>query len=74
MSGANKFDCYTVVIAEVVIQPGTLDDWKDKLKPYYGHAFPIPQVHRDTIKRKVERLVEIGVLKSMVLKSSISKV
>ena len=51
---------------------GTLGDWQDELvsfelkpdaKPYHGRPFPIPRVHRDTVKREVERLVEIGVLK-----------
>jgi len=51
---------------------GTLGDWRDELvnfelkkdaKPFHGRPFPIPQVHKDTVKKEVERLVEIGVLK-----------
>ena len=51
---------------------GTLDHWKGgevnfELKPdaklYHGRPFPILCVHRDTIKREVAGLVEIGVLK-----------
>ena len=51
---------------------GTLGDWKGKsvnfelkpgAKPYHGRPFPVPQLHKDTIKKEVERLVEIGVLK-----------
>ena len=50
---------------------GTLGDWntkpvsfelKEGAKPYQGRAFPIPQVHKDTIKKEVNRLVELGVL------------
>jgi hypothetical protein len=51
---------------------GTLGDWQDEpvgftLKPgatpYHGRSFPIPRIHLDTLKKEVERLVEIGVLK-----------
>ena len=51
---------------------GTLGDWQDEpvkfelqpdAKPYHGRPFPIPHVHKDTIKTEVARLVEIGVLK-----------
>jgi len=51
---------------------GTLGDWqtepvslqlKPGAKPYHGKPFPIPRVHKDTLKKEVERLVEIGVLK-----------
>jgi hypothetical protein len=48
-----------------------LGDWKTKLvsfqlkegvSPYHGQAFPVPQIHKDTIKKEVERLCELGVL------------
>lgn len=51
---------------------GTLGDWQDdpvsfRLKPgatpYHGRAFPIPKIHLETLKKEVERLVQIGVLK-----------
>ena len=51
---------------------GTLGDWqtvpvslqlKPGAKPYHGKPFPIPRVHKGTLKKEVERLVEIGVLK-----------
>ena len=38
---------------------------KDAKKQYHGRAFTIPQVHIDTVKREVEWLVEIGVLKAI---------
>ncbi len=48
---------------------GTLGDWKTKpvlfqlregMSPYHGQAFPVPKIHKDTIIKKVERL--LGVL------------
>ena len=51
---------------------GTLGEWQDELvnfelrpeaKPYHGRPFPVPHHHKDTIKKEVQRLVEIGVLK-----------
>ena len=50
---------------------GTLGDWdtkpvsfevKEGIKPYHGRAFPIPQVHKETILKEVKRLVKLGVL------------
>ena len=31
--------------------------------PYHAKAFPIPRIHEETLKKEVNRLVEIGVLK-----------
>ena len=51
---------------------GTLGDWQTKpisfqqvpgTKPYHGRAFPVPHIHLKTLKKEVERLVELGVLK-----------
>ena len=51
---------------------GTLRDWKTEpvsftlkpgTKPYHGRAFPVPHIHLATLKKEVERLVKIGVLK-----------
>jgi hypothetical protein len=50
---------------------GTLGDWKTKpvsfqlkegVSPYHGQAFPVPKVHKETIKKEVERLCQLGVL------------
>jgi hypothetical protein len=50
---------------------GNLGDWKIKpvsfqlkegVTPYHGQAFPVPKVHKETIKKEVERLCELGVL------------
>ncbi len=50
---------------------GTLGDWKTKpvsfqlkegVSPYHGRAFPVPKVHKETIKKVVERLCQLGVL------------
>jgi len=51
---------------------GTLGDWqgeevnfelKPEAKPFHGRPFPVPHFHKDTIKKEVKQLVEIGVLK-----------
>ena len=51
---------------------GTLGDYtgseykielQDNIKPYHAKPFPIPRVHEETLKKEVNRLVEIGVLK-----------
>jgi hypothetical protein len=49
----------------------TLGDWKTKLvffqlkegaSPYHGRAFPVPKIHKDTLIKEVDRLVQLGVL------------
>ena len=51
---------------------GTLGDWdtdpvhfelKDGSKPYHGRPFPVPRIHRETMKKEVNRLVKLGILK-----------
>jgi hypothetical protein len=50
---------------------GTLGDWKTKLvsfqlkegvSPHHGRSFPVAKIHKDTIKKEVERLCKLGVL------------
>jgi hypothetical protein len=49
---------------------GTLGNWKTKpvsfqlkegVSPYHGQAFPVPKVHKEIIKKEVERLCQLGV-------------
>jgi len=51
---------------------GTLGDYtgseykielQDNVKPYHAKPFPIPRVHEETLKKEVNRLVDIGVLR-----------
>jgi len=51
---------------------GTLGDWnsppvsielKDGAKPYHGRPYPIPQIHKATLMKEINRLVGIRVLK-----------
>jgi hypothetical protein len=50
---------------------GTLGDWKTKpvsfqlkegASPYHGQAFPVPKVHKDTLIKEVDRLVQLRVM------------
>jgi len=51
---------------------GTLGDWKtepvgpeikERANTFHGRPFPVPVIHRHTLEKEVERLVELGVLK-----------
>jgi hypothetical protein len=51
---------------------GTLGDWNrppvsikmnDRAKPYHGRPYPIPQIHKATLMKEIDRLMGIGVLK-----------
>ncbi len=51
---------------------GTLGDWnqppvsvkmKEGAKPYYGRPYPIPQIHKATQMKEINRLESIGALK-----------
>ena len=50
---------------------GTLGDWdtepvsfelKEGAKPYHGRAYPVPHAHKETLKKELNRLCELGVL------------
>ncbi len=50
----------------------TLGDWnrppvsielKEGAKPYHGRPYPIPQIHKATLMKEINRLVGIGVMK-----------
>jgi hypothetical protein len=50
----------------------TLGDWnrppvsielKEGAKPYHGRPYPIPQIHKATLMKEINRLVDIGVMK-----------
>ena len=36
---------------------------KENTSPYHAKPFPVPRIHEETLKKKVERLIKIGVLK-----------
>ena len=38
---------------------------KENIAPYHAKPFPIPKIHEPTLKKEVERLVKIGVLKKI---------
>jgi hypothetical protein len=55
---------------------GTLGDWnwpaisielKKGAKPYHGRPYPIPQIHKATLMKEINRLVGIGVMKRQSL-------
>lgn len=55
-----------------ILFDGTLGDWKGSevhfqvkpgTKPYHARAFPIPQIHEQTVRKEVDRLCKLGVLK-----------
>lgn len=37
-------------------------DLKPNAMPWRGHPFPVPRIHRETIKKEIKRLCDIGVL------------
>ena len=54
---------------------GTLGDWdcnpvllqlKEGAQPYHGRPFPIPKKHVETLKKEIQRLCNLGVLKWQV--------
>ena len=36
---------------------------KPDVSPYHARPYPIPRIHEQTLKKEIERLVKIGVLK-----------
>ena len=35
---------------------------KEDAEPYHGRAFPVPHIHKETLKKEVDRLEELGVV------------
>ena len=40
-------------------------DLKEGTTPWQGRPYPVPRIHKETLRREVERLVEIGVLEEI---------
>jgi hypothetical protein len=72
LSSDEQNKLYELLKKYEILFDGTLGSWngepyeielKDDAKPYHAKAFPIPRIHVDTLKKEVDRLCEIGVLK-----------
>ena len=55
-----------------ILFDGTLGDWnrppisielKEGAKPFHGKPYPIPQIHKATLIKEINRLILIGVMK-----------
>eukprot|EP00986_Skeletonema_menzelii_P017026 scaffold17078_cov211-Skeletonema_menzelii.AAC.1 len=53
---------------------GQLGEWKGEevhfdlkpgVKPFRGRPFPVPQIHKATIMKEINRLIDIGVLEQV---------
>ena len=36
---------------------------KDGVKPHHGRPFLVPRIHRENMKKEVDRFVKLGILK-----------
>ena len=72
LSSQERQELYELLMEFEDLFDGTLGEWtqeecklelKPDAKPYHARAFPIPKIHLETLKKEVERLCEIGVLK-----------
>ena len=72
LSSTQKDELLDLLLKYESLFDGTLGDWKTEpvsleLKegttPYHGRAFPTPRIHKETLRKEVDRLVELGVLK-----------
>ena len=67
-----KQQLFTLLERHEHLFDGSLGQWthpdyhlelKPDVKPYHAKAFPVPRVHMETLKKEVERLCDVGVLK-----------
>ena len=65
---------YRLMIKHESLFDGTLGTWtemdynielKPDAKPYHARAFPIPRIHNATLRKEVDQLCELGVLKKV---------
>ena len=55
-------DLFDGILGEWDTDPVSLE-LKPDAKPYYGKPYPIPRSYRDTLKKEVQRLCDLGVIK-----------
>ena len=62
---------YRLLLENEELFDGTLGDWmtdpvkfelKKGAKPFHGRPFPVPHIHKATLRKEVDRLVKIGVI------------
>jgi hypothetical protein len=62
----------SLLLKHELLFDGTLGDWnrppvsvemKEGAKPYHGRPYPIPQIHKATLMKEINKLKSIGVLK-----------
>jgi len=62
----------TLLLDYKLLFDGTLGEWnrphvsidmKDGAEPYHGRPYPIPQIHKATLMKEIDILMNIGVLK-----------
>ena len=51
----NKVDTFETTPVKLELREG--------IRPFHGRAYPVPFIHKHTLKKEVERLESIGVLK-----------
>ncbi len=74
LSIAERNALYRLLTRYEPLFDGTLGTWagdpydielKDGAKPYHARAYPIPKIHEAVLKKEIERLVKLGVLKKI---------
>lgn len=72
LTNAEKSQLKSLLFKYESLFDGTLGNWntppvdfelKDGAKPFHARAYPIPQVHEATLRKDVERLCKLGVLR-----------
>ena len=72
LSKAEQEQLYELLTEYESLFDGTLGRWtgdpykielKDNVEPYHAKPFPVPHAHEETLKREIERLCKLGVLK-----------
>jgi len=62
---------------------GTLGDWKrppvsvelkDGAKPYHGRPYPIPQIHKATLMKEIDRLVDRSAKEAIIIAMGLSDI
>jgi hypothetical protein len=72
LSTEQQKDLHSLLTKYADLFDGTLGHWKGEnydielqegATPYHARAFPIPRIHEQTLKKEVDHLCQIGVLK-----------
>ncbi len=55
-------------------RPPVSIEMKDRAKPYHGRPYPIPQIHKATLMKKISRLMDRSTEEAIIITMGLSDI